>query len=98
MLPEQPDRIEKPAASPSPAAPVPLFWVREVASPRAVQEQRIVETPVEAYAAATGKISKRADLKVDIAALLASQSGLREAMMLREIFGPPRSLQGDIGL
>src|SRR3954471_10520141 len=39
MLPEQPERIENPAASPSPAAPVPLFGVREVASPHAVQEQ-----------------------------------------------------------
>ena len=98
MLPEQPARVEKSAASPSPAAPVPSFEVREITSPVAVQEQRIVEAPVEAYAAATRKISKRTDLKADIAALLASQSGLREAVMLREIFGPARSLQADIGI
>jgi hypothetical protein len=30
---------------------------------------------------------------VDIASLLRSQGGLREAMILREIFGPPRSMQ-----
>lgn len=97
-LPEQPARVEKSAASPSPAARVPSFEVHEVASSLAFQEQRIIETPVEAYAAATRKIGKRADLKADIATLLASQSGLREAIMLREIFGPPRSLQADIGI
>jgi hypothetical protein len=54
------------------------------------------QPPVEAlkaYAAATRPIAKRAEFKTDIATLLASKSGLREAIILREIFGPPRGLQ-----
>jgi hypothetical protein len=48
---------------------------------------------VEAYAAATRPVAKGMDLKTDIATLLASKSGLRNAIVLREIFGLPRSLQ-----
>jgi hypothetical protein len=93
--PEQPTRIKKFASGPLPAAAVPSF---EVTLPIAVEEQQIVKTAVEAYDAPTRAARKRADLKTDIAILLASQSGLREAMILREIFGPPRGLQADIGL
>jgi hypothetical protein len=35
----------------------------------------------------------RPDLKSDIASLLGSKSGLREAIILREIFGPPAGLR-----
>jgi hypothetical protein len=48
---------------------------------------------METYAAATRAVPKGGDLKTDIAILLASKSGLRDAIILREIFGPPRSLQ-----
>jgi len=97
--PEQPARVEKSSGSPLPAAAgMPSFDIHEVASPLAVQEQRIVKTPVEPYAAATRAVGKRADLNADIAILLASQSGLRKAVMLREIFGPPRGLQTDVGI
>ena len=91
--PEQPARAEKSSASPSPAAAAPSFDVHEIASPLAVQEQRIVKTPVEPYAAATRAVGRRADLKADIATLLASQSGLREAIILREILGSPLGLR-----
>lgn len=53
----------------------------------------MIKTPLEAYAAATQAIAKRADFKTNIATLLVSKSGLREAILLREILGPPRGLQ-----
>jgi hypothetical protein len=37
--------------------------------------------------------ASKEEKRTDIAALLASESGLRNAIILREIFGPPRSLQ-----
>ena len=58
-----------------------------------VEQPSIIKTPVETYAAATRAVPKSADLKTDVAILLASKSGLRDAIILREIFGPPRSLQ-----
>jgi hypothetical protein len=69
----------------------PAFEVHE--GPLLVEQPSIIKTPVEAYAAATRPIAKGAELKTDIATLLASKSGLRDAVILREIFGPPRSLQ-----
>jgi hypothetical protein len=51
------------------------------------------KTAAEAYAIATQPISKPVEAKIDIATLLRSTSGLRDAIILREIFGPPRSLQ-----
>jgi hypothetical protein len=47
----------------------------------------------EMYEIATQPISKSAETRIDIAAMLGSTSGLRDAIILREIFGPPRSLQ-----
>jgi hypothetical protein len=47
----------------------------------------------EEYEIATQPISKSAQGKIDVAILLRSTSGLRDAIILREIFGPPRSLQ-----
>jgi hypothetical protein len=38
-------------------------------------------------------VAKGEDFKSDIATLLASNSNLRQAIILREIFGPPRGLQ-----
>jgi hypothetical protein len=73
---------------------LPAFEIHE--GPLPVEQPSIIKTPVEAYAAATRPIAQRAELKTDIATLLASKSGLRDAIILREIFGPPRSLQADI--
>jgi hypothetical protein len=47
----------------------------------------------EMYEIASQPISKSAEAKIDITTLLRSTSGLRDAIILREIFGPPRSLQ-----
>ena len=53
----------------------------------------IIKTAAEAYAIATQPVSKPAQMETNIAALLRSTSSLRNAIVLREIFGPPRSLQ-----
>jgi len=69
----------------------PAFEVHE--GPLPIEPPPVIKTPMETYAAATRAVPKGADLKTDIAILLASKSGLRDAIILREIFGPPRSLQ-----
>ena len=90
--PDQPSRIERIVLPPVPTAASPAFEVHESVVPLEVQ-QPIVKTSVEVYAAATRPIINRPDLKTDIASLLASKSGLREAIILREIFGPPPGLR-----
>jgi len=71
---------------------IPAFEVHE--GPLSIEQPPIIKTPVEAYAAPKAfGVAKGASLKTDIAILLASKSGLRDAIILREIFGPPRSLQ-----
>ena len=75
----------------------PAFEVHE--GPLPIEPPPISKTPVEAYAVPKGfGVPKSADLKTDVAILLASKSGLRDAIILREVFGPPRSLQAlDLG-
>jgi hypothetical protein len=89
---EQPSRLQEIVPPPVPPLAAPTFEVHE-ALPVESQQPPIIETPVEAYAAATQALAKRADFKTNIATLLASKSSLREAIVLREIFGPPRGLQ-----
>jgi hypothetical protein len=76
--------------------PVPPLAARafEVHEPLPVELQQppVIKTPVEAYTA-TQAVAKRADSKMNIATLLVSKSSLREAILLREILGPPRGLQ-----
>ena len=67
------------------------FEVHE--EPLAIEPPPIIKTSMEAYAAATRPIAKGTELKTDTATLLASKSGLRNAIILREIFGPPRGLK-----
>jgi hypothetical protein len=80
------EQVSAPAMTAAPA-----FEVHEGLLP--VEQSSLLKTPVEPYAAATRPIAKGAQFKTDIATLLASKSGLRDAIILREIFGPPRSLQ-----
>ena len=89
---EQPSRLQQvvPPTVPPPAAPA--FEVHEPL-PVELQQPPIIKTPVEAYAAATQAVAKRADFKTYIASLHVSKSSLREAILLREILGPPRGLQ-----
>jgi hypothetical protein len=65
---------------------------REIRSPEQIPPP-LIKTAAEAYAIATQPIAKAAEKKIDVATLLRSTSGLRDAIILREIFGPPRSLQ-----
>jgi hypothetical protein len=69
----------------------PVFEVQQGPSP--LEPLPVIKTPAEAYATATQPIPKSAEAKIDIATMLRSASGLRDAIILREIFGPPRSLQ-----
>jgi hypothetical protein len=90
---EQPSRLEQIVPPPVPPPVAPAFEVHE-ALPVELQQPPIIKTPVEAYAAPKAfGVAKRADFKTNIASLLVSKSGLREAILLREILGPPRGLQ-----
>lgn len=82
-------RVEK--ISPPAITGAPAFEVHQ--GPLPPETPPIPKTPMETYAAATRPIAKGAELKTDVATLLASKSGLRDAIILREIFGPPRGLQ-----
>jgi len=77
-----PEKIFPPAI-----AGAPGFEVHEGLLP--VEELPIIRTPASRIPA----VAKGEDLKTDVARLLASKSGLRDAIILREIFGPPRGLQ-----
>ena len=70
---------------------LPTFEVHEGALP--LEPPPIIKTATAAYAAAAQPVAKDAGLKTDIATLLASKSGLRDAIVLREILGQPRGLQ-----
>jgi len=91
--PQQPKHVEQTFPQPIPAVAAPAFEVHESAVALDVQQQPVVKTSAEVYAAATRPIANRPDLKTDIVSLLGSKSGLREAIVLREIFGPPLGLR-----
>lgn len=74
-----------------PASAAPTFEV-QAAFPVGPQ-QPLVKTAVESDAAGSEIVTKRAGSKTDIASLLASTSSLRQAILIREILGPPRGLQ-----
>ncbi len=89
--PEQPRRVEfTPPRVPTPVAPA--FEVHEEVVAAELEQPSIVKTPVGADVVATLPIAKKSDVRTNIAKLLASKSGLREGIILREILGPPRSL------
>ncbi len=89
---EQPSRLQQIVPPPVPPPAAPAFEVHEALAVE-LQQPPIIRPPVEAYAAATQAVAKRADFTMNIATLLVSKSGLREAILLREILGPPRGLQ-----
>jgi hypothetical protein len=72
-------------------AEAPAFEVQQ--GPSQLEPLPVIKTAAEAYAIATKPISKSPEEKIDIVTMLRSTSGLRDAIILREIFGPPRSLQ-----
>jgi type IV secretory pathway VirB10-like protein len=70
---------------------LPRETVREVPRPDPVPVMKTAAD--ETYEPATQVASKSAEAKIDLTTMLKSSSGLRDAIILREIFGPPRSLQ-----
>jgi len=88
---EQPSRLQQIVPPPEPPPAAPAFEVHEALAVE-LQQPPIIKTPVEAYTA-TQTVTKRADFTMNIATLLLSKSGLRDAILLREILGPPRGLQ-----
>src|SRR6266705_876395 len=69
----------------------PVFGLHEESpSPEAPAS---IKPPVEGYGIVTESKTKPAHTRTDLATLLRSAAGLRNAIILREIFGPPRSLQ-----
>lgn len=65
----------------------------QAAFPVEPQQRSIIKTPAESYATASQVVAKRTGSNRDIAALLGSKSSLRDAILIREILGPPRGLQ-----
>lgn len=76
----------------APALPAATFEVHE-AFPVDPQQSAMIKTAVELDAKAGQIVAKRAASKKDIVTLLGSKSSLRQAILIREILGPPRSLQ-----
>jgi hypothetical protein len=72
--------------------PLPIFEPRE-SPPARAELPPPIEPPLEAYAIDAESKTKAARAGMDIAALLYSPTGQRNAIILREIFGRPRSLQ-----
>ena len=90
--PEQPSRVQKIVPPPVPP-PTPEFEVYRALSTE-LQQPPIITTPVEASADPKDfALGKRAEFEIDVATLLVSKSGLREAILLCEILGPPRGLE-----
>ena len=89
---EQPSPLQEIAPPPVTAPAAATFEVHE-AFPVEPQQPPIINTPVESDATASQVVAKRAGSKRDIATLLGSKSSLREAILIREILGPPRGLQ-----
>jgi hypothetical protein len=90
-----PGQLPRPPVEPRvlvPKMPEPArFEVHEGTIP--AEQPVAIEKPAEAYATAAQAISEPSAIETNIVALLRSTSGLRNAIILREIFGPPRSLQ-----
>jgi hypothetical protein len=72
-------------------AEAPIFEARDVRAP--LTTPAVIKSAAEAYAVATASVPQAPAPRIDIATLLRTTSGLRQAILLREIFGPPRSLQ-----
>jgi hypothetical protein len=69
----------------------PTFEVHE--GPLPIAPSPILTAPAKTYAGVTLPIAKAEERITDIGTLLASTSRLRDAIILREILGPPRGLR-----
>jgi hypothetical protein len=77
--------VAKPPPVPGQTVELPPFEVQ--AHPASI------ETPDESSALSTATGTETPTAATDLAQLLGSTSALRNAIILREVFGPPRSLQ-----
>jgi hypothetical protein len=68
----------------------PVFEVQE--QPVQIEPPSDIKSPAKTYASESQK-TEISPTGTGMAALLRSSAGLRNAIILREIFGPPRSLQ-----
>jgi hypothetical protein len=69
----------------------PAFEVQKGELP--IAPPPMFKAPAETYSGVTPPTAKTVGLRADVATLLASTSGLRGAIILREILGPPRGLR-----
>ena len=75
------------------SAPTTATFEVQAAFPVEPQQQSIIKTTAESNATANQITVRAADSKREITALLGSKSTLRDAILIREILGPPRGLQ-----
>jgi len=95
--PDLPREIKLPGQIP-PTREARTFQPRVAEAPAFQEVQQgqplpVIKTAAEAYSIASQPIPIATRTESDVATLLRSTSGLRNAIILREIFGPPRSLQ-----
>src|SRR4051812_6332738 len=88
---EQPGGLQQ-SLPVAPALLAATFEVHE-AFPVDPQQSVMTKTALESDAKGSQIVVKRTASKRDIAILLGSKSSLREAILIREILGPPRGLQ-----
>ena len=91
-----PGQITQPPYEEKTFKPIAAEAVFEIHEPPAVAPPAPlppVKSPAEAYAIASHPKTAPKQLETTVVSLLRSPSGLRDVVILREIFGPPRSLQ-----
>jgi hypothetical protein len=101
-------RVEPRSVRPTILSPLPPLTARPPESRLLTEQQTSRQTPpsrrrivtpitedevTAAFQPATAQPISKPEAKIDIPRLLKTTSGLRDAIILREIFGPPRSLQ-----
>jgi len=93
MLPRE-ERRKPEAIAKEKSTPPIITSVEKIIPPKITGSPafEIQEAP-EAFAATGPTMAKTEEPRTDIVTLLASTSGLRDAVILREILGPPRGLR-----
>lgn len=89
--PRQIKRAPEPESVPLKLQETPKFEVQAKAAPLAIES--LSDRSIDAYGVVTRAAATGKGARSELAALLASPAGLRQAIILREVFGPPRSLQ-----
>ena len=90
-LPREIRRAPEPEPVPVKLQEAPKFEVQAKAAPLAIES--LSDRSIDAYGVVAQAATRGKGSRSELAALLASPAGLRQAIILREVFGPPRSLQ-----